>query len=358
MKKVCFYVRDTSNGSFGGDVLQLKKTCLNLSDEFHSISTSDLSELKDFKPDIVHFSGINLQYNLIDLIDACLILDNKPLLVLSSIYVNYENYETNVRNSFLIKILLKILGYYKLEFLKECFRLKKFSRTAFFYLFFRHSNYIYSSYLKHVDLFLPNSHTESLAIINDFNINSSKIMVIPNGIQFNTLPTSFNIPYNDYILCVGRIEKLKNQHTLIQACKDLGYKLILIGGLSKSQHSYYKNYVFPLLDDKRIYLGQIPHKHLPLFYKNCILHASVSHFETCGLTSLEACFFKKKIILSDVGYVRSCFGDKFDYCDPFSLDSVKSSIQQALDRKHTINLKLYSWVDVGRLTSECYKRFY
>jgi len=58
--------------------------------------------------------------------------------------------------------------------------------------------------------------------------------IVPNGINpiFNTTGDKYvhpNCPNEDYVLCVGRLDKRKNQHRLAQACMDLDIPLLLIG---------------------------------------------------------------------------------------------------------------------------------
>ena len=58
--------------------------------------------------------------------------------------------------------------------------------------------------------------------------------IIPNGINqvFGTDGIKYehpNCPEEEYVLCVGRLDKRKNQHKLAQACKDLDIPLLLVG---------------------------------------------------------------------------------------------------------------------------------
>lgn len=58
--------------------------------------------------------------------------------------------------------------------------------------------------------------------------------IVPNGVNpvFGTDGLVYdhpNRPDEDYVLCVGRLDKRKNQHKLAQACKELDIPLLLIG---------------------------------------------------------------------------------------------------------------------------------
>jgi glycosyltransferase involved in cell wall biosynthesis len=360
VKKVCFFVRETSKVSSGGDVVQLVNTAAHLCKERYKVLiTSNKSDVIAFEPDILHFSGINLQYNFQQVVELANGLKNKPFLVMSSIYVNYEGFEREIRNSTIVGFLLRVFGYIKLEYIKELFRNRRLSLQSVVYLLVRTSMYNYKSLLPQVDLFLPNSELEKDSLIKGFGVEPKKVKVIPNGVQFIDVDASLpQIPYSNFILCVARVEELKNQHLLLQACRDLGLNLVLIGGLAPSQKSYYRNKILPLLDDDRVYLGELPHGELAQYYAACNVHALVSHFETCGLSSLEAAFFGKKLVVSDVGYVRSCLGDAHYYCDPTDINSIKDALVLALSKDNYTDFTPASWKEVADFTSSSYEGSY
>ena len=63
--------------------------------------------------------------------------------------------------------------------------------------------------------------------------------IVPNGIDpiFGTDGPKYrhpNCPNEEYVLCVGRLDKRKNQHKLAQACKELDIPLVLVGNPNDS----------------------------------------------------------------------------------------------------------------------------
>jgi len=358
--KVLFLTRRTAEKIAGGDVIQLQKTARGLIDLGYDVTIgSDLSLIDSFKPDILHFSGINLQINMEETLSFVRSRANKIIVVMSSVYVSYENYEKTVRKSLIVNMLLKSLGYLKLEYLKEAVRLRSFGFKVCYNLMFRKSTFIYDKYLCDIDCFLPNSVGESEALVRNFNIPSEKIRVITNGAEFNTPSSEAEIPYSNFVLCVARIERLKNQVSLVKACKKADMNLILVGALSPSQKEYYDE-LFELLDDKRIYIGALPHDELVQYYKSCSVHALVSHFETCGLSTMEAIHFDKNVVASDVGYVKSVFSDGPFYCDPNDVPSIVLALQSACANKVNIeycnDFKLLAkWSVASNDTHQVYK---
>lgn len=357
--KILFIVRESSKSHRGGDIVQIEKTAEYLSKLNYEIYITDsVDDIANYNADIIHFTGINLQINLQKVIDKFSTLEARPLLVLSTIFASYEDYERNVRKNFIIKYILKFFGYKKLEFLKEMVRNKDFRLNNFIYFFFKNEDYIYDKYLKYVNLFLPNSNLEKEALLNNFSIESDLVKVVNNGVDFNDFKQPEPIPFKDFVLCVARIEGLKNQINLVKACKKINKNLILIGNLSKSQSKYYAS-LFKELDEKRIYIGEVNHKDLSTYYNKCNVHALVSYFETCGLTSLEAVSFNKNIVVSDVGFVRDYFADNVSYCNPHDVDSIAEAILEAESKIQNIDftnkvIKNYSWEKAAEQTSYAY----
>ncbi|MFC5705284.1 glycosyltransferase family 4 protein [Aeromonas eucrenophila] len=333
--KVLFLTRGSSSFISGGDVVQLNKTALELENLGYDVFvTNDLSYVETFQPDIVHFSGINLQYNISEVVKKIRKVksERKIKLVMSTIYVNYERYELDIRKSFFVKLIMLVFGYRKLEYFKELVRLRKFKFGNIINFLLKPSNFIYDEYLTDIDLFLPNSYVEAEKIKSDFNIPESKVSVVTNGCDLTKYNTYDRIPYKNFVLCVARIEELKNQVALVKACKMADLNLILVGSLSYSQKKYY-NELFKHLDDRRIYIGPLSQEELVPYYESCSVHALVSHFETCGLSTMEAIHFKKSVVVSNVGYVRGVFNDIPFYCDPNDIPSISSALKSAINTK-------------------------
>ena len=90
-------------------------------------------------------------------------------------------------------------------------------------------------------LIIPNSSSEYLRLVHDYNI-SKEFHVVPNGIDtsvFGSVPKIKRI--DNQVICVGQIYGLKNQHSLIEATRDMGVKLVLIGK-SPPNHIKYGDY--------------------------------------------------------------------------------------------------------------------
>jgi hypothetical protein len=60
-----------------------------------------------------------------------------------------------------------------------------------------------------------------------------------------------------------------------------------------------------------------------------VCHALPSHIETPGLASLEAAMVGCLPVVGECAPVREYFGDTAVYCDPMSVDSIRSAIVEA-----------------------------
>ena len=82
---------------------------------------------------------------------------------------------------------------------------------------------------KNADYLISLGGSESQDII-DYSGRTKKIIEIPNGVSNSILNYDHSkIVKEDYIVCVGTINKEKNQLKLIEVCKQNKNKLVLIG---------------------------------------------------------------------------------------------------------------------------------
>lgn len=322
--------------------------------------TSCLNAAAEFRPDIVHFTGLNLQRNMNKVVQKFCKRLPRPKLVMSTIYVSYDDFERRVRRDWRAKVIYYLFGYMKLEYIKEISRDNDVCLNDLFHIFFARYDRLYKKNLPHIDLILPNSQAELDAVRRDFGDLLNSTAVINNGVDFDSFHDEFEIPFQNFVLCVARIEELKNQLNLIRACKIANVSLVLIGGLSASQSDYYQE-IYRELDSNRIYIGEVPHAELSSYYKACEIHALPSFFETCSLTTMEAISFDKNVVIGDVGFSRSYFGDFAHYCDPYSVESIAQALKRAIsvsvDKTFCKYIREnYTWAHSAGQTYDAYRR--
>jgi len=111
---------------------------------------------------------------------------------------------------------------------------------------------------------------------------------------------------NTNLLFVGRLEKHKGLSILLKAFRKLNknFNLVIIG---QGNLEYYKNFAKKLkLDPQHLqFLGQVPHHLMPDIYKKSDILISPHLWpEPFGRTIIEAMFFGKIVIASDLGGPR------------------------------------------------------
>lgn len=196
-----------------------------------------------------------------------------------------------------------------------------------------------------VDSIICNSKSEKQQLESIFHIkNSNLIKVLPNSIEKDFINFKnednkeiFIKKYEiepDYFLSVSFLDKRKNSLKLIQAFlsvfSKINKKLVLIGE-ERFTDSKDKKFVKDLLNSNK---DKILHIHflernsdiLKSAYLNCHAHLLPSHFETPGISSLEAAAFGKPILVGACKPVREYFQDFAHYVNPNSLDDISNKI--------------------------------
>jgi len=165
---------------------------------------------------------------------------------------------------------------------------------------------------------------------------------VVNGVseQF-LLPHDYKnkLNFDNYIICVGRIEARKNQLNIIEAVKLLrqeeGFKatkLVFLGRRSEHHKSYIDNFDRALKENNWIvHPGFIPQEDIPSYYHFAKVGISASWFETTGLTSLEALFCGTNVVASGKR-AKELLGDLVVYCDPWDVNSIAKSLREAYMR--------------------------
>lgn len=172
------------------------------------------------------------------------------------------------------------------------------------------------------DVILTNSNEESAKLSENFNIDISKFYKTRNSITSDYLADGnknlFCEKYNldkEFILTVANIDRRKNTHKLVEACKKLNLQLVSIGAIRDD--AYFSD--FKDSYDNFIQLGPIFDVELiKSAYMNCSLFALPSLCETPGIAALEAASQGAKILITDQGPTYEYFGDHVEYVSPFN----------------------------------------
>ena len=192
---------------------------------------------------------------------------------------------------------------------------------------------------------------------------------VPNGVgEVYITTTNYVNPleFNDYILCVGRIEARKNQISVIHAVHKLRQRLnidlqlVFIGPRNIEHHVEY-NLLFDSIVAKNPwvhYLGRVAYEKMPSYFHFAKVGVSASWFETSGLTSLEALYCGSNPVAAGERQ-KEYLGNFAFYCEPDKIDTIEQAIEKAYFAPRpqlSDELKAqYTWKNAAIKTLEVYK---
>lgn len=193
----------------------------------------------------------------------------------------------------------------------------------------------------HIDLSILHCNEEAHMIKQNYKYNKP-YEIIPYGTRvikkeaFNYIKNQYG--FERYVLCVGRICPQKNQLSLIRALKNDLIPMVFVGNINDVK--YYET-CRAEAKQNTIFIHQIHHHQLDNLYHHAHVHILPSWLEYPGLTSLEAGAAGCNIVSTDIGSAKEVFWNMIDYCDPGSLESIRTSTLKALEMPKTDLLKNY-----------------
>lgn len=222
----------------------------------------------------------------------------------------------------------------------------------------------YRELLQMADMILPNSYEEARVIERIFGHFHYEVRTVPNAIaplvdrqHVKEVPEK----YKNCILQVGRVETLKNQGGVIQACMDNDIPIVFIGRINGDR--YYES--IKKLADKRgnvYFLGEMPQEEIAAYYSAAKVHVLPSFRESPGLVTLEAMYYGCNVVVSNKDYcpIEYYQLDKNGYvCDPYRIESIRDAIQKAYhDEKKEYSEELFRFISyetVAKMTQEAYE---
>lgn len=327
--KILFQIRGDYSRNIAGDSIQMLKTKEYLEKLGVKVDISSSSRISLKNYDIIHIFNIIRAYEPYEFSQNA-IEQGKPY-VLSTIYWSMMDYIREAKN------------------------------TTVTLEWWQRPNDLRKKLIVNAAMLLPNSETEMYMIKKDFGVET-QYLVVPNCCDkffYTAKPDEFIKKYGiqDFVLCVGRIEYRKNQLYLIEALKNTGIKLVLIG--PKSDPDYYK--MCAAAGDNVIFLDEFKHYELASAYAAAKVHVLPSWYETPGLSSLEAGLAGCNVITTERGTTREYFENYVEYCNPASVESINKSVMAAYNKPKGESLKIhilnnYTWEKAVKKTLEAYRK--
>ena len=356
--KVAFIARSSLHSVRGGDTVQITNTAKHLQQLNVDVDIKLTHEKINYDQyDLLHF------FNLIRPADILPHIRKLEIpFVVTPLLIDFTEYDKQYRKGFSGK-LFRVLPAGKTEYIKTIARWAKGQQPlkAYSYLLKGQDKSV-RNIIKKTALFLPNSEMEYKKLEQWYGANPA-YSVIPNGIDESIFSLSVNNTCskdNNMVLCVARIEGLKNQWNLIKALNNSRYELFIIGQASANQSAYYEE--CKKIASKNIhFINHLPQEELVQYYRKAKVHILPSWFETCGLSTLEAAAMGCNVVVSNRGYTSEYFSKYAFYCDPESPASIFEMIDIA---SNTATSKIfqqkifrdYTWQKAALKTYEAYKK--
>ncbi len=347
--------RSTLYTAKGGDTIQALETARGLVRNGIAVDlklTGETIHYQDY--DLLHFFNITRPADILYHIQQ----SGKPYVV-STILIDYSEYDKHYRNG-LPGIVFRLLSSDSIEYLKAISRriLGTDKLMSLSYLWKGHRRSV-KEIVKQAKLLLPNSNSEYKRLKERYGCNGN-YRVIPNGID----PALFSFDHSikkdpNLVICVARIEGIKNQFNLIKALNNTRYTLMIIGSPAPNQLTYYRE-CRKVAGSNIHFIEHLPQEELVHYYQKAHVHVLPSWFETTGLSSLEAAVMGCNIVITDKGDTREYFGTDAAYCEPSSPQSIFEAVEKSASISAGPGLRTkiiseYTWQQATLCTIEAYE---
>jgi Glycosyltransferase len=356
MIRVVMITRATLFTVKGGDSIQISETAKHLAKLNVLAEIKLTNEVIDYTQyDLLHFFNITRPADILYHLKK----SKKPFVV-SPVLIDYGEYDKYHRKG-IARILFRWLSADSIEYFKTMARWLKGNDVliSLSYIFRDHRRSI-KKILKQASMLLPNSESEHERVKKKYNY-TGKYIVVPNGIDAELFHFDESIKKDDHlVVCVARIEGIKNQINLIKALNKTKFKLLIIGAPAPNQLQYYHR-CKKLAADNISFLEHLTQQELIKYYQKAKVHVLPSWFETTGLSSLEAAVMGCNIVITGKGDAKEYFGEYAFYCDPSFPESIYSAVEKASvqERSEMLQNKIHSnftWHQAAIQTKKAYEQ--
>jgi len=350
--KILMINRSTAFSVPGGDTVQMIETANSIRKLGITVDIRLANESIDYSGyDLIHFFNIIRPSNISGHVKKA-----QLPFVISTIFVDYTEIDRKL-GSPALKIASKLLGSDRLEYLKGIARwiINNEKFVDYSYLIKGHKRSV-EKLLNTASVLLPNSDCEYNRLKERYNFKNEYIKV-PNAVSedFYVDPSTI---VKEGIVCVARIEALKNQLNLVSAVKGINTTLKIIGKPAPNHMEYYEKCKENAPENVE-FLGQLEKSEIIGELDKAKVHVLPSWFETTGLSTLEAAARNCSIVITKKGDTQEYFGNKAWYCDPENIDSIREALVSALNddsQLHNFIKENYTWDKAALKTVEAYHR--
>jgi len=161
---------------------------------------------------------------------------------------------------------------------------------------------------------------EKKLMIDIFSAKADQVHVVPNGVEdvfFRDSKSQIQNPKSKYLVCTATITERKRVVELAEAAILAQVPVWVIGEPYSKGDPYYKKFVSVVESSKGLvkYEGGISDRAaMATIYKSASGFVLFSSMESLSLSALEAAAGNCPLLLADLPWARSTFGDGATYC--------------------------------------------
>ena len=246
-------------------------------------------------------------------------------------------------------------------------------RRAYSFSQYHYLNWSTKFAVKHSTRIIVPSQATANDLVNIFCCPRNKITVILHGFSEPKVDHSHirNLSFKDfdafkyadfpknmkYMFFVGRLEIKKNIKRLVEAFnlfreKYPDYWIVLGGKRGEGFSKIIKNLRRRCLLKNVLMPGYLSEDEKAFLYMNCEFFVFPSLYEGFGLPLLDAFYYEKPILCSNIDVLREIYGDSACYCNPLDTVDIKDGMlklakdqayRQKLSASGKERLKKFSW---------------
>ena len=179
-----------------------------------------------------------------------------------------------------------------------------------------------------------------------------KVRVVPNAVDAVFVADGPRAD-GDYVLAVGTLEPRKNLVRAIEATRQLGVELRVVGasgwgGVAASGEGV-------------SWLGEVDDEELARLYRGALCLVYPSLYEGFGIPVLEAMACGTAVVTSEGGATAEVAGGAAVLVDPLDIAAIAAGIEQAIGRRGELGpqglerARAFSWDESARRTLDLYR---
>jgi glycosyltransferase involved in cell wall biosynthesis len=210
------------------------------------------------------------------------------------------------------------------------------------------------------DLVVTNSHAEAAQLAQDAMQPLPPVRVALSGVEpafahGDPLRGGRLVGCESFVLCVGRVEPIKNQLSLAFAMREIPRTLVLVGSVLPGNERYLAacRAALPSL----VHIPHIDRDLLPHVYAAADAHVLPSWFETTGLATMEALAAGLPAVAGRTACVEEYFDGRATLVPPSEIGALREALELELERgigRGRDVIERYSWDRTAQQLLEAY----